>query len=493
MNYLRIAVVLGSILSMTPGVSGESVFRVVAQDAGEVVETGLGVLISNELIVTNKNLITQGDQVLVENPVSGARLVANVNAVSDEVELALLSVPTLSGDVLKVASEGPQTGRQVYLLVSAGTRREGVFEAEFVLEDAPFRYRFTSVFGENELGAPLMNNCGEVLGIGADMSSPARESGERQFGLSGSLPDLVGFLKQHEVDYDTAATACLSLRDQLSEAEESSKKLEQERAALEEERSSLQEQIERIKETRTQDRQQSEQELAEANARRADLEQQLREKEEDLAKKDSELVERETLRAELEERSQRHAEELQRSKAALAEQEREQRLQLYVFVGVGAGLVLLCGLLWLRSSRRRTELLAKEDALRAKDTELQSATSKLKRESATFPDVLLSTGGPLGEEIRLKVDGNALARSDSGQIIGRSSRDAAYVISELSVSRRHALLRVSENQVTIEDLRSFNGTMIDGVKLEPGRAYTVKNGAKMSLGDVELEVRIFKE
>src|SRR5262245_33254562 len=70
---------------------------------------------------------------------------------------------------------------------------------------------------------------------------------------------------------------------------------------------------------------------------------------------------------------------------------------------------------------------------------------------------------------------------DAGELsLGRSpSCDVA--IFERSISRRHAILRISD-AITIEDLASANGTRVGGAALEPHRATPVRRGELIESG-----------
>jgi hypothetical protein len=58
------------------------------------------------------------------------------------------------------------------------------------------------------------------------------------------------------------------------------------------------------------------------------------------------------------------------------------------------------------------------------------------------------------------------------------------------VSRRHVLLRPNGRRLFIMDLKSANGTDINGLPLGVGWAYALKDGDLISLGQLHLRVRI---
>ena len=482
MAKTRVSVLAAIAIVMAPGLVAGSVFKVTVQQAGEETAAGLGVLIAEEFLLTSESLVGQGDQSLVNDSASGATIVAEVRARFPEADLALLHVPSLTGEAPAVALEASGAGRHVYLLVLDDVRREGVFHSVLEVDGTRVLYRYTSIRERNEAGAPLMNNCDELLAVSQPAKDTEPDAQESSFGVSGSLPDVVEFLKANEVDFQTAPEACPSLRDQLSKASDSSNQLAEEKAALEQE-------IKELEESLDQGQRQSQEQIDEVESRRAELESLLQRKNAELAAKEAEVEERARLQAELEERNTAHQEELRRRDEEFAEFERQQqeasRLRWYLGGGLGTVLLLLCAVAWKRSKARQAEL-------RRASAELEAARSSMEATNATFADVVLVGDGPASQEVRVKVNGNALARAETGQVVGRSSANADYVIAEGSVSRRHALLRVSAGEMTIEDLSSLNGTTVDGVKLQAGEIRTVAEGTRIALGDVELVARFLR-
>ena len=70
-------------------------------------------------------------------------------------------------------------------------------------------------------------------------------------------------------------------------------------------------------------------------------------------------------------------------------------------------------------------------------------------------------------------------------LLGRSSDNAIY-LSDVSASRRHALVVQRASGFVIEDLHSTNGTFVDG---EPVTEAQLHAGEILSLGEVELLVQ----
>lgn len=66
-------------------------------------------------------------------------------------------------------------------------------------------------------------------------------------------------------------------------------------------------------------------------------------------------------------------------------------------------------------------------------------------------------------------------------LIGRAS-DADVVLAESDVSARHAEIRWTSDGWIIRDLASRNGTFLDGVRVAPGAAPTLRGGAELRFG-----------
>ena len=291
MTRIQKLLVLALILAAAAPAMAETAFRLVVQKRGEEAAAGVGVLMADGLLLTSNRLVARGGQYLVHDPATGAQLVATVKARELNSDLALLSAPGLGGEPVTVALEASEAGRQVYLLVPGGTRREGTLHSIFKGKDAQVRYRFTSIVGEDEAAAPLMNNCDELLAISQSKpSSPG--GGDANLGVSGALPALVAFLKAQTIEFETSGEVCPSLQDQLLQAEKTGKELEEGKAALEQQRQQVEEQkaaleqkLEQLKAASSEDQQQNQEQVQELEANKTALEEHLRRQSQELARK----------------------------------------------------------------------------------------------------------------------------------------------------------------------------------------------------------------
>ena len=264
------SILIPAFMLLTPAAPADTatVFRLAVQEQGEEVAAGVGVLMADELLLTSYSLIAHGNQYLVHDSATEARLAATVKAIDVDSSMALLAVPGLNGDPATVALEASGEGRRVHLLLPEGTRREGILHSTFEGQDEKVRYRFTVIVEENEIAAPLMNNCAELLAISqGNLSNPV--VGDANLGVSGALPELVAFLNAQNVAFQIPGEVCLSLQEQLQQAEKTGQELEQERQRLEEEKAALEEELDQIEAASNEEQQQSQEQVQELEARKA--------------------------------------------------------------------------------------------------------------------------------------------------------------------------------------------------------------------------------
>ena len=494
MNRNRGLLVVALIMALAVTAQAHSAFRLTVQKRGKEAAKGVGVMVAEELLLTSHRLLRRGDRYLVGDPATGARLAAIMKAGEADSDLALLSVPGLQGEPVKVALRAPGDGRRVHLLAPEGIRRNGTMYSVFKGKDRQVRYRFTSIMGKGEAAAPLMNNCGELVAVSQGRPGSGKGPGAN-FGVSGALPVLKAFLFAQGVRFQGSNKACPSLKDQLRQAEKAGKELEEQKTLLEkqrqqaeEEKSALEEEIKQLEVAEREGQQRSQEQvqaLEALEAKRVALEERLRRQGRELSRRQRELEQQTLSRKELQDQVERYQEEGRRKDEELARSQREReegdRLRWLIVTGLGL-LLLVAGALVRRQFR------ARQHRLNESARELAAARSSLERSNATFSDVILVGAGPAGQEVRIKVNGNAVARAESGQVIGRSSANADYVISVDSISRRHACLRLDGDTLTIEDMNSLNGTGLDGVRLKPGEARVVRDGARLTFGEVDLVV-----
>ena len=452
--------------------ASETTFSIVVQKRGADVRAGVATLVAEESVLTSARLMEAGSGYVLSTG-TGAQLMGSLVAQDEDADLALLSVKGLAGTPATVAEGVSEAGRRVHLLLPSGKRREGMMHSTDE-RDGNLLYRFTAIAEEGEDGAPLMNNCDQLVAV----SQAPRRRGRRNdalFGTSGDLSTLTAFLTAQSVPFAVAADPCPSMEDQLAAAKKEQDRLESEK--------------EQIEQQATEAEQQNEERLAEIEAaneeRLAEIEAEKKRLDEELEEMQRQVDEKDDLKEQQEELEKRA--EAERIKAIEAEEQRlRERRMIFAGGGILAAILVVLGIVVFSRARARKRNLAESDE------QLSAARNALARSTATFPDVVLAGRGPGDMEVRIKINGNALARSD-GQLIGRSAANADYVLNDESVSRRHARLQVAGDTLTIEDSGSLNGTRLNGVDLSQGQPQPVAEGATLALGDVTLVAHYLPE
>lgn len=102
--------------------------------------------------------------------------------------------------------------------------------------------------------------------------------------------------------------------------------------------------------------------------------------------------------------------------------------------------------------------------------------------------VRLSGSAVGGDHYEVAVYLSQLRAKPAGMVIGRVGSQCDLVVPHASVSRRHALLRVSDGRLLLSDLGSTNGTLVDSRPASSG-GIELTRGSVVRMGDVELTVQ----
>lgn len=109
-------------------------------------------------------------------------------------------------------------------------------------------------------------------------------------------------------------------------------------------------------------------------------------------------------------------------------------------------------------------------------------------------------GEPMAEEVDIdeEIDFRAfiilpergsVALRKKRTVIGREFGDI-LLAEDLNVSRIHLALIAERGGLYVEDLRSSNGTLLNGVKIPPGRRYLLSDGDVITAGDSQMKVEM---
>ncbi|QDV54254.1 FHA domain-containing protein [Rosistilla oblonga] len=90
------------------------------------------------------------------------------------------------------------------------------------------------------------------------------------------------------------------------------------------------------------------------------------------------------------------------------------------------------------------------------------------------------SGSHAGREISVSQEKFLIGRNDQCQLRPKSE----------SVSRKHCILVQRDGKLLIQDLKSRNGTFVNGKRLPPDRAKALKPGDALTVGKLEFEVLV---
>ena len=496
-----------------------SIVQVVVRDRrDEVRRVGTGFVVGEGRVLTAAHLVADQTRLVVIPLTTRAELVARVVQTDERRDLALLSVSGFDLEPLTFAKDGFDPGRSVVSggVWSAGGETVLVVDAEGQVTVATAKGAVGRVGGDEAasdssameliehnamipaegFGGPLINDCGEVVGL--NRVAPSVRSAWFRRGLApegvvyalslNSLTAWLGSVNQAFVQGESSCADALAdaqaQADRSREAEEAAREAserlareaDEANAQVEEAQTRAEEAEERLAELQRRI-QEAERSGEETGALREQLESALAEHEaagEALARKQDEVV---ALERRLEQERNRAIELEQRS-----------RTRVIITVAVAILAVALAAGVFFVLYRRRSNLLAiaQQEAAEAQQR-AQSRQMEANQRPANAPGYLLVGETGDGQVVSLTVPDREL--SEGGVVVGRSPRRADYLINDKTLSREHARLYFAQGRdLLIEDLDTTNGSQVNGRKLLPRRSTAVAVGDTLRLGAVVLRV-----
>ena len=497
-------------LEAVEGTVGGGIVQIVVRGRNdEVRRVGSGFVVGTGQVLTAAHLVSANRRVFVVPLSTKAELRARVLHSNQDADLALLGVNGLDLAPLTFAQDGFAPGR---IVLSAGVWRES--DASFLVTaaegDVTAAFAQGSVGRHSQLplagdsptvtliqhnamipvagyGGPLVNNCGEVVGI--NRSSPnasgswlrrPRAPEDVVYALEGIA--VANLLRLAGVTVGQSEESCVDARvDAEAEAAAARRELEEARREAEVAQEREREASGQVEEKEAQ-LQQRQDELEDANARVSDLQEQIR----DADRRGEEAASlREELRGAQEDKRQKQA-ELEGLRAEVEEQERKARGRFLMTLAFAVVAVALIAVVAFTMHRRRSHQLAvaQDQAARAQ-REAQRHQAESRGSAVNLPDCVLAGETGDGKAVSLKIPGGML---DGGVVIGRSPRNSTFLIDDKTLSREHAKLFADRDRLCIEDLRTTNGTRVNGRDLSPNNPVAVRGGDVLELGAVRLRV-----
>ena len=170
------------------------------------------------------------------------------------------------------------------------------------------------------------------------------------------------------------------------------------------------------------------------------------------------------------------ARDAQAEATALEQRLARQERRFYATLAVGAVLLLAVVLTaWRFAKRRRVQLEESEAARRATNERLAAAVVP-----APF-SCLLEGGDEDGRSVVVKVGAEQLGSPD-GVVVGRNPAQAGIVLDHPEASREHFRLAATNGALSIVDLHSTNGTLVNGTEIEPGVVTALSPGDEIRVG-----------
>ena len=505
-----------------------SIVQIVVMDAsGEVrrVRSGFAISTAGHVATVAHGVVNESRITVVPLETREAMPARLVHS-NQRADVALLAVDGLEQTPLALAKDGFAAGRLVYsagvwgepgqtLLAATATATgnlpasisEGAVGQHSEIPAASGRPAVSLIMHNAMIpaagyGGPLLNECGEVAGVnrGAPDVSARRLRDDRApetvvYGAAGSA--IAGLLLPAGIAFAQSETECAPARS-VAQAQAAEAQAQAEAAAAEAGEAQAQaERAERQAEEKGAELEARQQALDAAEDRVSELQAQY----DEAVRTGAEAAE--TLQAELagasaqREEAQAAVSAAQEELAALRTQREAEAQANRVFWGVAAVVVLLLAVLVaivvVRLRRRSRDLESvRQQAVRAEQdaAEAQRAAQRAQAEAEAplaVPDCLLAGETSSGQPVSVKLPGRLLA--GEGAVIGRSPRNATFLIDDETLSREHARMSVeAEAGLRIQDLGSTNGTRLNGRRLQPETPASVANEDVIELGGVKLRV-----
>ena len=381
----------------------------------------------------------------------------------EDLNLALFHNPEANYVPVKVAASLGDAGRIVHLVSKSSDASASSVSGSILnmVSERTVGNYFDLSMAKDSIGAysgaPVFNNCGELIGI-FDPST------------RGDIAVAIGLEAIQEVirgrdGADPALEPCPSEAEKRTLiAESKEQQLGAAIAAKEEEIEALAKKNEEALKTERLAKEESEEKLQRTLEESEALAQQ---QSNEIAEKDVAL---ETKQQELESLATQKQEELdalaEEKKAALdaleaEKQELEQRNKNMIYGAAGLLTLAVLGLIlfWIRKQRS-----------------LDSAED--------LADVILR-----GSEFTIKLHRNLLSR-ERGAVLGRSAAESDFVLDAPAISRAHCKVFEREDRIYVEDLGSANGTLVNGRKLTQGEPVALRGGDELQLADSALVVEL---
>lgn len=445
----------------------------------KTVAQGVAAFIATDKVITSRNLIQSGDRILVIDQKTKKEVQAYIIAESEANDLAILGTASIHGNPFTLAKELSEVGRSVTVV----SRHDKSYKGSVITLSANDAGQNSTVikhsarYIDGEQGAPLLNNCGQLLGVNKSSSRlfSSTLNAPEELNLAASIYAIKELIGMAKIDVTVSKEFCLTQEALLQKTEEEQQKKAQILAAqIAEEKARAKAKAKELKETQekaAKEKEAQEKQQKEIEAKNKALAEEKAQAEKDKAK----------------------AEEERKTAEAEAQKKKQQSTVIYVICGVLLLLATVIALMVVGNKKKRLAAMQRSLMETRKEAENQRQAAAVAQEellasSATFDNILLRGVDEAGVEHRLKINGAALARSRDGQTLGRDPNLCDLVINQDQLSRKHLKLWIAQDALFGQDLGSFNGTSINGRDVHDGQSFRIQHGDRLRLGTLDCEV-----
>ncbi len=421
--------------------------------------TGTGFVINDGgYIATNVHVIVGSRAIKAIPTNSNTMYDADVIAMSDELDLAIVRVPEINLPPVTLSLAPSKKGQKVWVIgyprgadrnrpAHDPTVQDGVIGRIFTGAWKVQKFRIiqhNAPTNPGNSGGPLLDDCGRIIGVNTQASlvvitSPSsgvtRVPHAAGIYWSSHIEELAKILRDNAISFQSEYEPCLS-------ADAVRRSVEKERTPqdAEQARRQAEEEIERTRRGAEQARRQAEEEM---------------------------------------ERARREAEQTR-------SQVEEARQQFLIWGILLSALALTALVLALKKSRQQIIQVADHISQRFKTKDSPGVAQR--RVTGKLPEYgLMLTGfDSNGHRIRIALPPTVFANQRLGLSLGRHPDLVDEIIEDQNVSRRHARIAVQAGKFYIEDLNSRNGTFLDHYKLSPFNPTLLNYGTLVRLGRLEL-------
>jgi len=438
-----------------------SAVQILAYNGDKLLNQGTGIVVATGgVVITSAHLLEYADRIVIQGSKGGNKN-ATIISKNDTIDLAILRSSDLQESPVKIALNSVSQNDAIeiggYWSPVMEKARGSFFDfsnrpkfVATVLGNKSFtkallngsgsvdgRYSLIASIGRGGYGAPVINRCGELLGI----VRPKRNMTLKQLwkphvpaGVEVTdISAITAQLSASKIVANIAAKPCLSVLEQQTQAQ-IKKQAEINRAKKKVKQ--VKKQVEKEKQARI-----------EAEKGRSDITEIVSEINTKAEKLDTENIEI-----------------------------KEDNKTLLWFV-VGAIVTAFFIILLLLLNKKKSSQIAKE--------ELKAAT-------ASFGDCRFEGSDSSGAPMAFIVLGKDLMQRESGLVVGRNPDLSQVVIADDTVSREHARLFIKDNHLNIIDISSTGGTQVND-QLVGSDGLIIISGDIVEFGEVRCTLSILGE